>query len=310
MKFKRTLFIVCIVLLIVLAGFIYILPYLNSYQTDGTITLSGLRKPVTVIRDEKGMPYIKAENFEDVITAQGFVTAQDRLFQMQLNRMMAQGRISELAGDKAIGLDTRMRTIGIHRIAKAHARILDQETRDFFQKYADGVNAFINNRPQERPLEFKLSGLTPEPWTIVDSLSVLYYMAWTTSGNIQIEIIAQMLVEKLGPEKALEIFPLNINPDDKVEKAQESQGIPVAVLRDNRISRGTMLSKAISRVPHRWWGVIIGRLLRNYPKAASLLWQTILTWIRDFCPVCGTLAESSHLNTGMWARSFREFPAL
>ena len=222
MRFKRFLFIVCVVLLIVVAGLVYTLPYLNSYQTDGTIALPGLSKPVTVIRDEKGMPYIKAENFEDVIMAQGFVTAQDRLFQMQLNRMMAQGRISELAGDKAIGLDTRMRTIGIHRIAKAHAKILDQETRDFFQKYADGVNAFINSRPQERPLEFKLSGLTPEPWTIVDSLSVLYYMAWTTSGNIQIEIIAQMLVEKLGPEKALEIFPLNINPDDKIEKAQES----------------------------------------------------------------------------------------
>jgi penicillin G amidase len=225
LRFKRALFIICVVLLITVAGLVYIVPSLNSYQTDGTITVPGLTKPVTVIRDEKGMPYIKAENFEDAIMAQGFVTAQDRLFQMQLNRMMAQGRMSELAGDRTIGLDTRMRTIGIHRVAKAHAKILDQETRDFFQKYADGVNAFINNRPQERHLEFKLAGLTPEPWTIVDSLSVLYYMAWVTSGNLQIEIIAQMVVEKLGPEKALEIFPLNINPDDKVEKAQESQGI-------------------------------------------------------------------------------------
>ena len=203
-----------------MAGLVYIPPYLNSFQTDGAITLPGLSKPVIVTRDEKGMAYIKAENFEDAIMAQGFVTAQDRLFQMQLNRMMAQGRISELAGDKAIGLDTRMRTIGMHRVAKAHAKILDKETRDFFQKYADGVNAFINNRPQERPVEFKLSGLTPEPWTIEDSLSVLYYMAWTTSGNLQIEIIAQMLVEKLGPEKAAELFPINVNPDEKIEKAQ------------------------------------------------------------------------------------------
>ena len=78
-------------------------------------------------------------------------------------------------------------------------------------------------------MEFKLSGLTPEPWTIVDSLSVLYYMAWTTSGNIQIEIIAQMLVEKLGPEKAREIFPLNINPDDKVEKAHGATDAPLSL---------------------------------------------------------------------------------
>lgn len=219
MKFKRALFVVCVVLLLVVAGLVYIPPYLNSYQTDGAITLPGLSKPVTVTRDEKGMPYIKAENFDDAITAQGFVTAQDRLFQMQLNRMMAQGRISELAGDKAIGLDTRMRTIGMHRAAKAHAKILDKETLDFFQKYADGVNAFIKTRPQERHLEFKLSGLTLEPWTVVDSLSVLYFMAWITSANIQTEIIAQMLVEKLGLEKALEIFPLNINPDEKIDKA-------------------------------------------------------------------------------------------
>ena len=225
LKFKRALFVVCVVLLVIVAGLVYIPPYLNGYQTDGVIALPGLSNPVTVIRDEKGMPYIRAENFDDAIMAQGFVTAQDRLFQMQLNRMMAQGRISELAGERAIGLDTRMRTIGIHRVAKAHAKILDKETRDFFQKYADGVNAFIKNRPQERPLEFKLSGLTPEPWTIEDSLSVLYYMAWTTSGNIQIEIVAQMLVEKLGLEKAKEIFPLNINPDEKIEKAHATQQI-------------------------------------------------------------------------------------
>jgi penicillin G amidase len=212
-----------VVLLIIVAGLVYIPPRLNSYQVDGAIALPGLSKPVTVTRDEKGMAYIKAENLDDAITAQGFVTAQDRLFQMQLNRMMAQGRISELAGDRAIGLDTRMRTIGMHRVAKAHAKILDKETRDFFQKYADGVNAFIKIRLEELPLEFKLSGLTPEPWSIVDSLSVLYYMGWTTSGNIQIEIIAQMLVEKLGPEKARELFPINVNPDEKIEKAQASQ---------------------------------------------------------------------------------------
>jgi len=84
----------------------------------------------------------------------------------------------------------------------------------FFQKYIDGVNAFIKNRPQSRHLEFKLAGIKPKPWTIVDSLTILYYMSWSTAANVGTEIIAQMLIEKVGIDKAREIFPLNINPDD------------------------------------------------------------------------------------------------
>jgi penicillin amidase len=161
------------------------------------------------------MAYIYAQDMEDLSIAQGFVTAQDRLFQMELTRLFASGRITELAGEKAKGLDTRMRTLGFHRNAKKHVELLSAETRKFLQKYVDGVNAFIETRPKSIHLEFKLAGIKPSPWSMADSLTILYYMGWGSAANLKSEIIAQMLVEKLGVDKAAEIFPLNFNPDDE-----------------------------------------------------------------------------------------------
>ncbi len=187
---------------------------LNKYTKTGDLTLSGLTAPVRVQRDEKGMAYIYAQNKEDLFMAQGFVAAQDRLFQMELTKLFASGRISELAGEKAKNLDVRMRTLGFYRNAKKHAELLNDESRMFLQKYVDGVNAFIETRPKSIHLEFKLAGIKPEPWTISDSLAILYLMGWNSAANIDIEIIAQMLVERLGPTRAAEIFPIIINPDD------------------------------------------------------------------------------------------------
>ncbi|MEW5725710.1 MAG: penicillin acylase family protein, partial [Thermodesulfobacteriota bacterium] len=123
------------------------------------------------------------------------------------------GRIAELAGEKAKGLDVRMRTLGFRRNAEKHAKILNEETRSYLEKYAAGVNAFLETRPGDVHLEFKLAGLKPGRWSPVDSLTILYYMGWGSAANFDGEIVAQMLVEKVGLEKAREIFPLNINPD-------------------------------------------------------------------------------------------------
>jgi penicillin G amidase len=200
--------------LILIVFFICSCSGLNSYQKQGDLRLSGLQAPVTVMRDEKGMAYIYADNLDDALMAQGFIAAQDRLFSMELARLYASGRICELAGEKAMALDTRMRTIGFYRHAQNKAKLLDDESRRFFQKYIDGVNLFIKTRPESHHLEFKLAGIMPTPWSIVDSLAIVYLMSWNTSANLDTEIIAQMMVEKLGAERAREIFPLNINPDD------------------------------------------------------------------------------------------------
>ncbi|NTV58459.1 MAG: penicillin acylase family protein, partial [Deltaproteobacteria bacterium] len=200
--------------LILLAFGISACSFLNSFESEGTLTLPGLKAPVTVHRDEKGMAFIYAQDMQYAIMAQGFVTAQDRLFQMELTRLVATGRICEMAGDEARPLAIRMKTIGFLRNARKHAALLEPETRAFFQKYLEGVNAFIQLRPKEHHLEFKLAGIKPTPWAIEDSLAVFYYMSWNSAANLDTEIIAQMLVDKLRPEKAKEIFPLNLNPDE------------------------------------------------------------------------------------------------
>ena len=229
--FKRLLgLLLVLIVVVIIAALIVINPFgaspFNRYTKSGSLVLPGLKAPVTVHRDEKGMAYIYAANMGDLFMAQGFVTAQDRLFQMELTKLFASGRISELAGEKAKDLDIRLRTLGFHRQATRHIPLLDDKTQMYFQKYVDGVNAYIETRPQEHHLEFKLVGIQPSKWRSVDSLTILYYMGWLSAGNIRSEIIAQMLVEKLGPVKAAEIFPINFNPDDD-PRANASRQKPV-----------------------------------------------------------------------------------
>ena len=221
MKWLKRFFglVIILFMVVIIAVVIIINPFgasfLNKYTKNGDITLSGLKAQVKINRDEKGMAYIYAQNMEDLFLAQGFVAAQDRLFQMELTKLFASGRISELAGEKAMNLDTRMRTLGFYRNAKKHIGLLSDKSRTFLQKYVDGINEFIKTRPKSIHLEFTLAGIKPEPWSIADSLTILYYMGWSSAANIDTEIIAQMLVEKLGPARAAEIFPININPDDE-----------------------------------------------------------------------------------------------
>jgi len=202
-------------LILILAFLLVItLPYLNSYKESGSLIIPGLKEEVKVLRDEKGMAYIYAKNLDDALIAQGFITAQDRLFQMELTKLYATGRISQLVGEKGEPVDIRMHTIGFHRQGKKQAEILDAYNRRFFQKYLEGVNFYIKNCAKEHPFEFKLAGIQPTPWGAADSLAVLLFMSWNSAANLETEIIAQMLTEKIGLQKAREIFPLNINPDD------------------------------------------------------------------------------------------------
>ncbi len=197
--------------------------FINRYKTSGKIQLKSLKNKVRIIRDNNGMPYIYAGNLLDAIRAQGFVTAQDRLFQMALTRLIAQGRLSELAGEKTKEIDIRMRTIGFLRNAKKHIKILNLETKRLFQAYAEGVNEFINERKKNYPIELKLSGLEVEPWKIEDSFSIIYFMAWNNSANLYSEILAQLLVDKLGFERAKELFPVHTNPDEEKSGIKTSE---------------------------------------------------------------------------------------
>ena len=130
--FKRLLGLLLVLIAgVFIAALIVINPFgaspFNRYTKNGSLDVPGLKEPVTVRRDEKGMAYIYAADMEDLLLAQGFVTAQDRLFQMELTKLFASGRISELAGEKARDLDIRIRTLGFHRNAAKHIPLLDDK---------------------------------------------------------------------------------------------------------------------------------------------------------------------------------------
>ena len=186
---------------------------MNDYQTDGTIVLAVLDRPVTVTRDAQGVAHIAAENRRDMLRAQGFVTAQDRLFQMELFKEIASGRLAELVGEAGLASDTRMRVLGLPINAKRMAEQLSSDARRFLSDYLDGLNAYIETRRDEHPVELAFMGRTPEPWTVEDAVVILQYLSFRHSVNMETEALALALIDAVGHERAGSLLPINVNPD-------------------------------------------------------------------------------------------------
>jgi penicillin amidase len=265
-----------LVAVILIAAIVLINPLgpspINNYPKDGQLLLAGLKHPVRVVRDEKGMPFIYAADTEDAMFAQGFVMAMDRLFQMELIKRLAAGRIGELIGRQARNLDAQMRTLGFHRQAQRHLQILNARTKTFLQKYVDGINAFITTQPASIPLKFKLAGSRPTPWTPADVLAILYLMGWDNAANLHNEIVSQVLVEKLGWKRASQLFPLNLNPAEDVESGKSGSATPppIASLGSGTLDRLLAFTEERPlRVSSNNWVVGPGRSLSGKPILAN-----------------------------------------
>lgn len=179
-------------------------------QTDGALEMVGLHRPVKIFRDRLGIPHLRAENIHDVIFAQGYVHAQDRLWQMDFSRRLVSGRLAEVAGSAVVSLDRAMRILGLRGIAVREFDLLDPETQALLEAYASGVNARIQQR--KLPLEFFLLGYRPEPWTPVDSLSWPKMIAWGLSGNWESELLRAALIDRVGVDQAGELELENLQP--------------------------------------------------------------------------------------------------
>lgn len=180
----------------------------------GTIDVPGLEAEVTVLRDARGVPQLYADTPADLFRAQGYVHAQDRFFEMDVRRHVTAGRLAELVGEPAVEADTLIRTFGWRRVAEQEWELLDQQTRDWLQAYADGVNAYVEGRAVESlGVEYTLLGLQldvtePEPWDPVDSLAWLKAMAWDLRGNYDEELgraVVHATVRDVG--RVEELFP-------------------------------------------------------------------------------------------------------
>ncbi len=186
----------------------------DRYQSDGVLQLSVLSAPVRVVRDEQGIPYIYAQSLDDAIRAQGWVTAQDRLLQIDFERYLAAGRLSELIGESALESDIALRLAGTARHGRRHAALLGPADRRFYELYLEGLNAYIEHQTSEHQFGFGLLGTRPEPWTLVDVMTLQYFLNWSSSVNLQAELISQKIIDRVGAVKAAEIRMMTINPDD------------------------------------------------------------------------------------------------
>ncbi|GGE77701.1 penicillin acylase family protein [Priestia taiwanensis] len=208
-RFILYAFIALVLLLALLLGFV------NSYlhkavpPLSGEMVIDGLTEEVSVVRDKEGVPHISARNERDLFIAQGYVTAQERLFQMDMSRRQASGELSEVVGDATIERDKFFRTFGLKRAAIASYDVYSDEGKNVLQWYADGVNAFIEEAKKENrlPVEFTLLGYEPKEWTPFDSLTIGKYMAYDLGGHWRGQAFRHYLMQKLPKEKAYELFP-------------------------------------------------------------------------------------------------------
>lgn len=175
-------------------------------KIDGTVALAGLSAPVSVTRDAHGVPTIDALTNDDLFFAQGYVTAQDRLFQMDLLRRASEGDLAEIVGEAAVKHDRQQRILGIRATAEKGMLAVTAEDREQSEAYARGVNAFIQSSGGHLPLEFRILHYSPRPWTPVDCLAIGYQMVETLSTSPKSALTREKILAKLGPQLTADLY--------------------------------------------------------------------------------------------------------
>ncbi len=172
---------------------------------EGTLTLGGLEGEVTVHRDKLGIPHARASSRHDAFFAQGFVTAQDRLWHMDWDRRRALGRWAEIAGPAGVEQDKLMRRFRLGASAKADFGVISPDTRSMLESYAAGVNAFIKSA-SELPIEYRIIGSSPEPWEPWHSMAV-FKVRHIMMGSFERKLWNARMVRRLGVAKAQDAIP-------------------------------------------------------------------------------------------------------
>ena len=194
------------VLLVALVGAAYWLAWRPLPQTSGDIA-APIAARATVIRDALGVPHISAASWEDAIFLQGYVTAQDRMWQMDALRRLAAGELAEVIGPSALDQDQESRRLRLSRIAEAQAKNLTPETKAIFAAYARGVNYYLETHRANLPLEFTLLNYSPRPWRIEDTLLAALQMFRMLTTSWPEEIRKLHMLEKGDKDKVEFLYP-------------------------------------------------------------------------------------------------------
>lgn len=204
--FKLSLFFF-ILIVGVAAIAIYHTFYNQLPDKSATIDVPGITNEVSIHWDPYGVPYIFADSEEDLFFSVGYIHAQDRLWQLTLSQLMAEGRFSEYLGSDFIELDKHQRTIGIWRTAKKIEAESPDSLLTILQHYADGINAYISDNKKRLPIELTLLGLEPPKWTPTHSIAMSRLLAWDQNMHWKNEITLALISAEIGADRLRQIYP-------------------------------------------------------------------------------------------------------
>jgi penicillin G amidase len=201
------LFLAVLLLLACAVGYAYYVAHSALPQLDGQLQAAGLSAPVTVTRDAHGVPTIEAATLEDLFFVQGYVTAQDRLWKMDVMRRFAGGELSEILGEETLKLDREQKILGLRAAARKQLGAASARDRSYFEAYARGVNAYIGTHGNRLPVEFRILGYAPKPWSSEDSVVIGNQMVKDLNYHYFYDALArEKILAKLGPELTADLY--------------------------------------------------------------------------------------------------------
>jgi penicillin amidase len=229
---RKVLF-AALILLAALALGLALLAASTFSREDGERRVAGISAPVSIERDVHGVPTIRAASAADALFGLGYAHAQDRLWQMEFQRRVGNGRLSEVLGGKLVETDRFLRTIGFRRAAETGWPALERKTQVLIEAYARGINAYLA-ADRARPAESRLLRTPVEPFTPIDSLTWAKMMAWDLAGNARDEIRRARFLAAVGPDRTRELLPPV--PDQPTILLDEEWMSPGAVANSSPVS--------------------------------------------------------------------------
>ncbi|MTI88091.1 MAG: penicillin acylase family protein [Balneolaceae bacterium] len=276
----NTFFKLLIFVLILIAGFVGLAFYWTFYKPlpdyQAEITLAGLQQPVDIQWDEYGVPHIYAQNETDLYYALGYVHAQDRLWQMTLSQIAAQGRFAEFFGDneELIKLDKYQRTLGFWKAAQQlEQEVLSDQERSILQAYSDGINTFIDDNSNRLPVQFSMAEMDPIRWSPSRSLAIARLMGWELNMGWWSEVTYGYLKSILPPKQFEELklrFPEEAPTTlDSAASARYSASASLMPMLKQEIEKRRLLETQGTHVGSNAWVVDGSKTESGYPLLAG-----------------------------------------
>ena len=317
-KILRVVLVACGVVAVLFAGVrIYLQTLLP--EIDGELRMQALSAKVTVVRDAWGVPHIEAQSAHDAYYALGYTVAQDRLFQMELQRRLAKGELAEILGPELLQTDRQFRTYLFRHTAERmimNAGKIRPQSLEIFKAFLDGVNYFIETGPL--PVEFAMLGIKPEKFTLLDSASFMGYMNYSFMEGIVTDSLATILKQKFPNIKIEDVFPgytrekpVTIMEDQAYYRAAAGD-TPSGSACNERPAENGMKSAAAALVAEKDLSMLIREVMKTADMAPSFTGSN--SWVigpSRSKSGGALLANDPHVmysNPGVWYEAHVKYP--